>query len=77
MRWEGRVARMGERTGANRVLVGKSEIREILARPGHRRKNNIKLDFQEVIWGMDWIDLAQDRYRWRALANEVINPRIP
>jgi hypothetical protein len=43
---------MGERTGANRVLVGKSEVREILARPGHRRKNNIKLDVQEVSWGL-------------------------
>jgi len=51
MRWEGRVARMGVRTGANRVLVGESEVREILARPGHRGKYNIKLDFQEVKWG--------------------------
>ena len=48
MRWEGRVARMEERTGAIRVLVRKSEVAEILSRPGHRRKNNIKLDLQEV-----------------------------
>jgi hypothetical protein len=51
MRWVGRVARTGERTGANRILVEKSEVREILVRPGHRRKNNIKLDLQEVRFG--------------------------
>jgi hypothetical protein len=46
MRWEGRIARVGGRTGAYRVLVGKSEVRKILARPGHRWKNNIKLCLQ-------------------------------
>jgi len=51
MRWEGRVARMGVRTGANRVLVGESEVREIPASSGRRGKNNIKLDLQEVRWG--------------------------
>jgi len=51
MRWDGCLARMGERTGANRVLVGKSEVREIFARSGPRRKNNIKLNPQEVRWG--------------------------
>jgi len=51
MKWAGRVACMGERTGANRVFVEESEVREILARPGHRRKNNIKLDLQEVRFG--------------------------
>ena len=43
---------MGKRTGANRFLAGKSEVKEILARPGHRKKNNIKLDLQEVRWGL-------------------------
>ena len=51
MRWAGRVARVGERTGANRVWVGMSEAREILAKPGHKGENNIELYLQEVRWG--------------------------
>jgi hypothetical protein len=58
----GRVARIGERTGAHRVFVEKSEVREILVRPGHRRKNDIKLDFHEVrfeTWtGLIWLKIG-------------------
>jgi hypothetical protein len=46
-------------------------------RPRHRREDNIKMGIQEVEWGMDWIKLAQDRDRWRALVNAVMNLRVP
>jgi hypothetical protein len=53
----------GETRGAHRVLVGKPECKSPLGRPWNRRKDNIKMAFQEVGWGVDWIDLAQDRDR--------------
>jgi hypothetical protein len=68
---------MGERGGAYRALVGKSEGRRPLGRPRHRWEDNIKVDLREVGWGIDWIDLAQDRDRWRALVNTVMNLRAP
>jgi hypothetical protein len=69
---------MGERRGAYRVLVGKSEGRRPLGRPRRRWEDNIKMDLREVGWGgMDWINLAQDRDRWRALVNAVMNLRVP
>jgi hypothetical protein len=69
---------MGERRGAYRVLVGKPEGRRPLGRPRRRWEDNIKMDLQEVGWGgMDWINLAQDRDRWRALVNAVMNLRVP
>jgi len=78
MRWVGHVARMGERRGVYRVLVGKPEGKRPLGRPRHRWEDNIKIDLQEVgCGGMDWIKLAQDRDRWRALVNAVMNLRIP
>ena len=62
MRWTGHVARMGESRGVYRVLVGKPEGKIPLGKPRRWWEDNIKLDLQEVgCWGMDWIDLAQDR----------------
>jgi hypothetical protein len=69
---------MGERRGAYRVLVGKPEGRRPLERPRRRWEDNIKMDLPEVGWGgMDWINLAQNRERWRALVNAVMNLRVP
>jgi len=71
------VALMGERRSIHRVLVGKLEGKRPLGRPKHRWEDNIKMDLQEVGWrGMDLIDLAQDRDRWRALVNAVMNFRF-
>ena len=78
MRWSGHVARMGEMRGVYRVLVGKPEGKRPLGRPSRRWEDNIKADLQEVeCGGMDWIDLAQDRERWRELVNAVMNLRVP
>jgi hypothetical protein len=56
-----------------RVSVKKPEGRRPLERPRRRWEDNIKMDLREVEWGMDWIDLAQDRGRWRAVVNVVMN----
>jgi hypothetical protein len=77
MRWVGHVARMGEKRGAHRILVGRPEGRRLLGRHRRRWKDNIKMDLQEVGWGTDWIELAQDRDRSRALVNAVMNLRVP
>jgi hypothetical protein len=78
MRCAGHVARMGERRGAYRILVGKPEGRRPLGRPRHRWEDSIKTDLWEVGCGcVDWIGLAQDRDRWRALVNAVMNLRLP
>jgi hypothetical protein len=69
---------MGERRGAYRALVGKPEGRRPLGRPRRRWEDDIKMDLREVGWGsMDWINLAQDRDRWRPLVNAVMNLRVP
>jgi hypothetical protein len=69
---------MRERRGIYRVWVGKPEGKRPLGRPGRRWADNIKMDLQEVgCRGMDWIELAQNRYRWRALVNAVMNLRVP
>jgi hypothetical protein len=77
MRWAGHVARMGEGRGAYRILVGRPEGRRPLGRPRHRWEDNIKMDLQVGWEGMDWIDMAQDRDRWRAVVNAVVNRRVP
>ena len=70
--------RMGEGRGVYRVLVGKPEGKRPLGIHRSRWEDNIKMDFQELEWvGMDGIDLAQDRDRWRALVNAVMNLRVP
>jgi len=78
MRWAGHVARIGEGRGVYRVLVVKPEGKKPLGRPRRRWEDNIKMDLQEV-WcgGMDWIELAQERDRWRALVNAVMKVRVP
>ena len=77
MRWAGQVARMGERRGVHRVLVGKPKGKRSLGRPRRRWEDNIKMDLQEVEVGEDWMELAQDRDSWRALVNTVMNLRVP
>jgi hypothetical protein len=69
---------MGEKRNAYRILVGKPEGKRPLGRPRRRREDNIRMDLGEIGWGgMYWIDLAQDRDRWRALVNTVMNLRVP
>ena len=78
MRWAGHVARMGDRKGVYRVLVGKPEGKRPLGRPRRRWEDNIKMDLQKVgCEAIDWIELAQDRDRWRALVNAVMKLRVP
>jgi hypothetical protein len=69
---------MGEGRGVYRVLVGKPEGMRSLGRPRRRWEDNIKTGLQEVGCGrMDWKELAQGKDRWRALANAVMNLRVP
>jgi len=78
VRWAEHVARRGERRGVYRILVGKPEGKETTWRPRHRWENNIKMVLQEVgCAGMEWIELACDRDRWRAVVTEVMNFRVP
>ena len=77
-RWAGHAAHMGERRGVYSVLVGKPGGKRPLGRHARRWEDNIKMDFQEVGCGvMDWIELAQYRYSWRALVNAAMYLRVP
>jgi hypothetical protein len=77
MRWAGHVARMGEGRNVYRVLVGKPEKKRPLGRPRHRWEDGIKMDPREIGWGgVECIHLAQDRDRWRAVVNAVMNLRV-
>jgi hypothetical protein len=69
---------MEEKRNLYRLLVGKSEGKRPLGRPRRKWIDNIKMDILEIGLGVvDWIGLAQDRYRWRALVNSVMNIRVP
>jgi hypothetical protein len=77
MRWAGHVARMGEKRNVYRLSVGKPEGKTPLGRPRRRCVDNIRMDLGEVGWGdVDWVGLAKDRDRWRALVNSVLNLRV-
>jgi hypothetical protein len=76
--WAGYVTRIEEKRNVYRLLVGKSEGKRPLGRPRRRWIDNIKMDLLEIGLGVvDWIGLAQDRYKWRALVNAVMNLRVP
>jgi hypothetical protein len=77
MRWAGHVARMEGKRNAYRLLMGTPEGKRTHGRTKHRWVNNIRMDLVEVGWGdVDWISLAQDRDRWRALVNSVLKIRV-
>jgi hypothetical protein len=69
---------MGEKKNVYRLLVGRPEGRRPLGRPRHKWIHNIKMDILEIeLSVVDWIGLAQDKYRWRALVNPTMNLRVP
>jgi hypothetical protein len=71
------VARMGEGRNVNRVFVGKPEGKRPLERPRRRWEDGIKMDLREIGWGCEeWIHLAQDRDRWRAVVHAAMNLRV-
>jgi hypothetical protein len=78
MRWAEHVARMGERRDSYRSLVGKPEGKKPIGRPKRKWVDNIRMDLEEVRWSdADWIGLAQDRSRWRGIADAVMNLQVP
>jgi hypothetical protein len=78
MRWTGHVAQMGEKRNVYRLLVRKPEGKRPLGRPRRRWVDNIQMDLLEIGWSSaDWIGLAQDRDKWRALGNVIMNLGVP
>jgi hypothetical protein len=78
MTWAGHVARIGEKRNAYRLLVGKPKGKRPLGKPRRRWVDNIRIDLGAVGWGdVDWIGLAKDRNRWRAVVNSVLKLRVP
>jgi hypothetical protein len=77
MKWAGHVARMGEERKVYKVLVGKPEGKRPLGRPRHRWEDGVRMDLVEIGLGcVDWIRLAQDRDRWRAVVSAVMNLQV-
>jgi hypothetical protein len=77
MRWARHVARMGQGRKVYRVLVGNPEGKRPLERPRRRWEDGIKMDLREIVLGgVEWIHLAQDRNRWRAVVNAVMNLQV-
>jgi hypothetical protein len=68
---------MGEKRGAYRILVGRPEGRRTFGRPRHKWEDSNKMDLRDVGLGVDWVDLEQDRDRWSAVVNAVMNFRFP
>jgi hypothetical protein len=78
IRRAGHEARIGETRNIYRILVGKLEGKKQLGRHRRRWEDNIKMDLRDIGWGgTDWINLAQDRDKWQALVNTVMNLRVP
>jgi hypothetical protein len=78
MRWAGHVARIGEKRNPYKLLVENQEGKRLLGRPRHRWVDNIKMDLLDIGWGgVDWIGLSEDRDKWRALVNAVMNLWVP
>jgi hypothetical protein len=78
MRWAGHVARMREKMHSYRLLVGKPEGKRPLGRPRRRWMDNIRIDnIRTDLGDVDWIGMAKDRNRWRAVVNSVLNLRVP
>jgi hypothetical protein len=77
MRWAGHVARMGEDRKVYKVLMGKPEGKIPLGKPRRRWEDGIRMDLREIGWrSVEWIQVAQDRDRWRAVVNTVMNLRV-
>jgi hypothetical protein len=77
MRWAGHVARRGEKRNVYRLLMGKPKGKRPLGRPRRRWVDNFKMDLLEIGWGcVNWVGLAQDRDKWRALVIAVMNLRV-
>jgi hypothetical protein len=77
MRWEGHIARIGEKRNACKTLVEKPGGKRLQGRSKHRQVDNINMDLRDIEWsGRDWIDLARDRDQWKVLVHTVMNLRV-